>query len=440
MHTGSQWHALPPTRPAGALLKSQALAMPVVAILVGGALTALLATSWSTAPSSMLAVVLPVNLAVLALGVWFYNWLDRLEPEPPHFLLAAFFWGAGISILFASLANLTFLLSTENMILTAVIAAPLSEETMKGLFLVLVLLLSRRGRAEFNSRVDAIVYAGFVGMGFTLVEDMDYVMAQATAADGIFVALLRVVSGTFLHAIFTTVTALGLWRAVNSRGAGRFGWAFLGWLGAVALHALFNFTVSPLPYGFFIGTAISLVATLSIVWLAVKSRREELAAITRQLPVLVSHGWISANEAGWLADRSARRQQLTAARSHGRAQYRLLADFVQNVTELCLLRERLDAQVPGPFTQEWIDNHAMLVGLVSLQRPEVDHILGRGAWRPMEGRPGPGYAAELPSELWAAPRVEQRVDQPGSQSTPPRAPQPPNAPDDETFWAGPAKR
>lgn len=71
--------------------------------------------------------------------------------------------------------------------------------------------------------------------------------------------------------------------------------------------------------------------------------------------------------------------------------------FIQNITELCLLRERLDAQAPGPFNQEWVDNHAMLVGLVSLQRPEVDQLLGAGSWQQMQGRPGPGYSAELPS-------------------------------------------
>lgn len=377
--------------------------MPIIAILVGGAITAQLALSWGEAPPSLLAVMLPVNLAVLGLGIWFYTWLDRWEPEPPHFLFAAFVWGAGISILFASLANVIYLLSTEDLVTTVVLVAPLSEETMKGLFLVLVLLLSRKGRAEFNSRVDAIVYAGFVGMGFTLVEDMDYILSQDSVGDGIFVGLLRVVSGTFLHAIFTTVTALGLWKAVNSRGGMRFAWAFLGWLGAVALHSAFNATVSFLANGIYIGIVFSLIATGSIVWLGVRSRREEQAAVLGQLPVLVSHGWISNNEAGWLAMKPARKEKLAQAKSRGRAEARLLTDFIQNVTELCLLRVRLDAQRPGPYNQEWIDNHAMLVGLVSLQRPEVDQIIGRGNWQPVQGRPGPGYNAELPSRQWSSP-------------------------------------
>lgn len=401
MQAGTQWHALPPTRHSGAHMKSQAFVMPLIAIIVGGAITAMMAYTWSAAPAGVLAVVLPINLIVLGLGVWFYTWLDRWEPEPPHFLVAAFVWGAGISILFASISNVIYLVSTENLFGLVVIAAPLSEETMKGLFLVLVLLLSRKGRAEFNSRVDAIVYAGFVGMGFTLIEDMDYVVSQSTAGEGIAVGILRVVSGTFLHAIFATLTALGLWKAVNAKGGMRFVWAFLGWLAAVFLHGLFNYTVSFVENGLFIGTAISLAATGSIVWLGIRSRKEEQQGVHQQLPVLVSHGWISANEAGWLASKPARKQRLSASKS--RAERRLLSDFIQNVTELCLLRQRLDAQAPGPFNQEWIDNHAMLVGLVSLQRPEVDQLLGAGSWQQMQGRPGPGYAAELPSEQWAAP-------------------------------------
>ena len=41
-----------------------------------------------------MAAVLPV-LPVVAV----FLWVDRWEPEPPRLLLAAFLWGAGISVL-----------------------------------------------------------------------------------------------------------------------------------------------------------------------------------------------------------------------------------------------------------------------------------------------------------------------------------------------------
>ena len=396
MHgSAHSWHPLPPGRPHGAILKQQASALPIAAIVVGGLITALLAAAMTMAPPGLLLVAVPLLVGVLVLGVWFYTWLDRWEPEPPHFLFAAFLWGAGVSILVAGILNTIVLLSTESMFVTAVVAAPLTEESMKGIFLVL-LLLGRRGRAEFNSRVDAIVYAGFIGMGFTFIEDMTYILEMGSVGEGIAVGIARTVSGTFLHAIFTTITALGIWRAVTSRAATGWLWAVAGWLGAVSLHALFNLVVGFPGWGFWAGTAISIGATLYIVQLGIASKRQEQAVLHHQLPVLVSHGWISGNEAGWLADKPARKQAIESAKRRGRQEAKLLADFIQNVTELCFIRDRLDARNPGPYPQEWIDNHAMLVGLVSLQRPVVDAVLGSGRWAPLPPQSGRGYGAGLP--------------------------------------------
>src|SRR5205085_6469186 len=34
-----------------------------------------------------------------------FLWVDRWEPEPPRLLLAAFLWGAGVSVLGAAMVN-----------------------------------------------------------------------------------------------------------------------------------------------------------------------------------------------------------------------------------------------------------------------------------------------------------------------------------------------
>ena len=85
-------------------------------------------------------------------------WVDRREPEPPRLLLAAFLWGAGISVLGATIVNDTATAFGERVLGTgggdlvgAVISAPVIEEALKGSFLV---GLPWQRRREFDGVVD----------------------------------------------------------------------------------------------------------------------------------------------------------------------------------------------------------------------------------------------------------------------------------------------
>nr|WP_257911002.1 PrsW family intramembrane metalloprotease [Janibacter limosus] len=66
-------------------------------------------------------------------------------------------------------------------VLTAVISAPLVEETTKGAFLLVMWLLMRR---EFNGLTDGIVYAGIVAAGFAFTENIQYFAGRGHAAGG----------------------------------------------------------------------------------------------------------------------------------------------------------------------------------------------------------------------------------------------------------------
>lgn len=391
------WHNSPPHQTIGSATKKQSLVMAIIVIVIGLLVPLILLGPRLASLSfgSLLAVVVLTGIVVAA-GTWFYTWLDRWEPEPPLFLLSAFLWGGGVSILGAGLLNDLFLLVSRNEVLTAIISAPLTEESFKGLFLVLVLLTTARGRAEFNSRTDAFVYAGFVGMGFTLVEDIHYLfLVEGMGESGIGNLIVRTITGTFTHAVFTSFTAWGLWKAFSSRGSSRWLWAVLGWFVAVLLHGVFNFLASS--GQLLLLVLFNLAMTGVVVWQALASRKEETRAIQQQLPVLVSHGWITPNEAGWLAARDGRKATLRNATARSKSNGNILKHYMQNVTELCLLRQRLDAQAPGPFSPELLSNHYMLVGLVTLQKNEVEQMLGSGPWQQVAPRPGAGYNADLPS-------------------------------------------
>lgn len=399
--------SLPPTRPAAALRKRQSLAMPLAVIILGGLATVLVLSDVFATPLSHTLPLAVLFMAVTAVGVWFFWWLDRWEPEPPRLLIAAFLWGAGLSTLVSGFVNLMVAIAADSWAVAAVFSAPLIEETTKGLFLVLVVLTSPFGRAEFNSKTDAIVYAGYVGMGFTLAEDMTYVLMGDSGAEGLQIALLRIATGAFNHSIFAILTALGIWAGVNARGAMRLVWPFLGWLGAVGLHFLHNFGVGFGVPGIAVAVGVELVVFAVIIRLALANRRAERDNLAQQLPVLVAQGWISPREGGWLADTNARREQLATAKQQGKPQHQLLADFIQNATELAFLRARLDRQPRGSIAAEHLHTHAMLVGVLNLQRPLVDQVLGAGSWQPMQGRPGDAYGAALPSQQYP-PQVTRR--------------------------------
>jgi RsiW-degrading membrane proteinase PrsW (M82 family) len=183
----------------------------------------------------VLALALLPAVPLLLLGLW----LDRHEPEPAWLLFRCFVWGASVATLFAGLFN-----SLVNVYFgdaaSQLVSAPVIEEALKGAALLWVM---QRFDEHLNGRLDAVIYALFVGLGFAAVENVFYY--QSALVEGGFeavatVVLIRGVMTPFLHPAFTVLTGLGILRGLRSRGAGRFGWPLLGYLGAVLLHALWN--------------------------------------------------------------------------------------------------------------------------------------------------------------------------------------------------------
>ncbi|MEN9504209.1 MAG: hypothetical protein RI958_135 [Actinomycetota bacterium] len=160
-------------------------------------------------------------------------WADRIEPEPRTAKLHAFLWGATISIVVAAAGGLWVFLVAGDTVAT-VVGAPVIEETMKGLAVVWALR-----RREIDGIMDGLVYAGWAGLGFAVVEDFTYFIGAS--ADGALadVVIVRALVTPFAHPLFTLWIGLAIARTVVE-GRAWFPAVLWGWGIAVALHASWN--------------------------------------------------------------------------------------------------------------------------------------------------------------------------------------------------------
>ena len=172
-----------------------------------------------------------------------FLWLDRYEAEPVRYIVFAFLWGALVAVVGAFFLN-TFGLKllvearwTDPLETGAVYLAPITEETLKGLGILLIYLLRRR---EFDGIIDGIVYAGLIGAGFAFSENILY-LGQAYneyGSEGLTSTfLVRGLMGPFGHPLFTALTGIGIGIAVTARRpAVRVVAILTGWFCAMLLH------------------------------------------------------------------------------------------------------------------------------------------------------------------------------------------------------------
>lgn len=197
------------------------------------------------------------------------TWIDRFEKEPWWLMAGTFLWGAVVSAGSAYILNTMFgitlfsLTGSEALagIGTAVISAPLVEETVKGAAVLIVYLFFRH---EFDSPIDGIIYGSLVGFGFAATENINYIFgafAEGGLGAAVFLTLVRAVGIAFLHAFLTAWIGLGF--AVFRLNTGLLRWLALpgGYALAMGFHAVHNLFAS-------LGDMLCLLA-LVIDWLGV---------------------------------------------------------------------------------------------------------------------------------------------------------------------------
>jgi RsiW-degrading membrane proteinase PrsW (M82 family) len=149
----------------------------------------------------------------------FVYWLDRYEKEPKALLGAAFFWGVVVAAGGAFIINTAFgmgiyiFTGSEGAaeVGTTSIIAPIVEETLKGMAVLIVFFLFRK---EFDSVLDGIIYGGIVGLGFAATENTLYIYRNGYLESGwaglFTLVFIRVILVGWMHAFFTAFTGIGL--------------------------------------------------------------------------------------------------------------------------------------------------------------------------------------------------------------------------------------
>ena len=223
-------------------------------------------------PSAFLIALIPLAYTIPA-----FIWLDRLEPEPRAMRWNAFLWGGGISVLVASVAN-EFTDASFGTTAALVISAPVAEEIMKSLG-----ILGAAKRNQIDSPLDGVVYAGYVGLGFAMVENIIY-FSQAIADDDLgLVFVMRGLFSPFAHPFFTLWVGLAIGAAVQKGRSRRFA-AVRGLFLAMALHASWNASGVN---GYFAFLLLGHIVLFVIVVRRLRRmRREEIALVQSRLKQL----------------------------------------------------------------------------------------------------------------------------------------------------------
>ncbi|MGI9823351.1 PrsW family intramembrane metalloprotease [Agromyces sp. Marseille-Q5079] len=317
----------------------------VVAAIVGALVLAYLA--WALGTSTLvvgtLLALVPLTIVLLAI-----RWIDRWEPEPRWALWFAFLWGAAVSVAIALIVDtgvqlaLAFATTGPDDAMQAVVQAPLVEEVAKGIG---VLLLFTFSRSHFDGPVNGLVYAATVAAGFAFTENILYFGSSLIEGGGAALGATFVVRGLFspfAHVLFTICTgvAVGL-GARRTRGPGILVW-FLGGLAcAIALHALWNGSLTFADDAVVLYLVVQVPIFLGAIALTVLLRRQERTITRDRLREYAAAGWFNPDEVEGLATASGR----AAAIAWGRSQHPPRTDqvrrFIADATRLAFTRQAI---------------------------------------------------------------------------------------------------
>ncbi len=273
-------------------------------------------SGWALSWALVLIYALPAGALVYV--------LDLYERQPPSVLIAALAWGGVVATTLAGYANEGWGLVVSRVggpafaaRWTAALTAPIVEEALKGLGVVVIYLVVRE---EIDDAMDGFVYGAMVGLGFAVVEDVFYFMAvfggkPAGVWRGFF--LRMVANGLYSHVLYTGLVGMGIGYAVErggrtSRGrkavvlaglatvavVAHFVWnsPFLDlfpaqpWHGADLFQILFATSVKGLPLLGFVVLALALARRREHRWLAgmLEGETDGGGISTEELDVLAS--------------------------------------------------------------------------------------------------------------------------------------------------------
>ena len=336
------------------------IATLVLSALGGGGLLAMLGVVYRSAMKSSqlatqrtwVAVALALVPLLIVLGtVW---WIDRWEPEPPGVLVAAFLWGSGVaavvSLVVNTSASLLVASSTGSRsgteLFSAVVSAPIVEESTKALGVLIIFLIWRR---TFNGPVDGVVYACVVAAGFAFAENISYFVRYWDQIAATF--LMRGILSPFVHVTFTACTGLAIGASARMRSSLAWIWMTpIGLACAIVLHAFWNGIVSQAFILYFLVEVPLFMAWVGVVvWL----RWSERMTMRARLYDYHRAGWYSPAEITMLTTGSGRAAARRWARSQGPRALDAMRGFLKASAALAQLRQQaLDGHAEADFAAQ----------------------------------------------------------------------------------------
>lgn len=189
-------------------------------------------------------MILPVAVPILFWG-WYHYHKDRHLPEPLGHLVLTFILGIGaaavskglyVALGWMSLRHDAMLLadtSTPALFAYSMLAIGPIEEFAKMLPFIIVVLRF----PEFDEPLDGIIYASFIALGYSAVENIMYLQyltpTEATA---------RGFAGPVIHMLFASIWGFTIGCA-HLRGEPLLGGIVRGFVIAAGLHGIYDFIV-----------------------------------------------------------------------------------------------------------------------------------------------------------------------------------------------------
>jgi RsiW-degrading membrane proteinase PrsW (M82 family) len=323
-------------------------ALVAVAGVVGGVVISLSAGDSEGAGLSVFYAMIPLPF------LWFcFWWLDRYEPEPLRYKLAAFVWGGVVAVAIALAvevwAQKAFDLSEKA---TASFVAPLAEEPAKCLFLLLTFV---RWRRVIDGVLDGLIYAGIVGIGFAFVENIGYYASSYLGSPDIALAgsegatttfVVRGIFSPFAHPLFTSAFGIAIGLAVTRKS--KVARVLIGAVGlavSICLHGLWNGSLSYGPSdgtGFLLAYLVLACLLAGIAALAIVVRVRQVRVLERSLSYIAERGWIHPAEIPYLSRFGYRKAARRYARgNHGKDAAKVVTRYQRLATEMAFLHDSL---------------------------------------------------------------------------------------------------
>lgn len=330
-----------------------------ITAILGGVAAVFGAWLMSNGPGATIAVF--YSIIPLPVILFIYWWVDRVEPEPFRYKVAAFVWGAVVAVVLALIFEGLLAMTGVSENVQIALGAPVIEEATKGLFMLVIMLRMRR---VIHSVVDGIIYAGLVATGFAAVENIVYYAAsylgfdEAIPIKGIEAAtatfIVRGLFSPFAHPLFTTSLGIAIGLAVfRKTRTAKVMLVFVGYLGSVALHALWNGSIVVTgPAGFLVVYLILALMLVGLFIAIIFMRIKEQDKIANALRYIAARGWLHPAEVPYLVQFPRRRQVRNYAARFGPYALAAMKDYQKSANEAAYLYHLVATDHANRFTEE----------------------------------------------------------------------------------------